>query len=301
VETIDRAIRILAMLEKDARDEEGLLPVPGLNGNYREAANRHSAYFDDEGAYIKAEADAPVSQNAMFDRKGIQALYSKTEDKPAESAIKTWDDFYREIVHKYPQEEIVLSDQDKQDPRFHKVLEYMGGTLMLMRALGGKMINEEEIEEAILPLSSSSGHESFNSIGYMKSYWIPSPSGGIETKHELQRTEWHKLAYICDAARLTAMMRMGSKIYQQLMTSLFADADGLQLLEGASQNISAFAEDRLRCSPEQAKQLANVIMQGPDPYADKPLPLEVFYKQYRDQVPVVATPKKNKPKPPSAG
>ncbi|MCE9507549.1 MAG: hypothetical protein K8R48_04435 [Alphaproteobacteria bacterium] len=271
--------------------EEGYTPVDVLRGNYREAANQNGAYFDDKGNYVPVTQDAPIiEKDALIDRKGIQALYSKAAGKSAEPVIRTWDDFYREIVRNSSQEGFVLSEQDKQNPNFPKIMAHISDTLTVMHALEGAMTAGTNIQQLKKAARSFSG-TAFNELA-MKISW------GNGEYDEDGGTP--KIVYDYEAARLTTLMRMGARLYQKLTTSLSVDADGLQLLESISNNLSAFAEERLYCSPEQAKQLANVIMQGPDPYADKPLPLEIFYKQYQDQVSAPA-PKKNKPKPPAAG
>jgi hypothetical protein len=285
-------IRLIAALEKAFLAEQ-YTPVDVLRGNYREAANLNGAYFDDKGNYTVVTQDAPIiEKDALIDRKGIQALYGKAAEKPADSVIRTWDDFYREIVRNSSQEEIVLSDQAKQDPTLPKVMENISDTLIVMHALESKMISEKErlqLEKAAFSFSGNFFYELATKINWSNGETVYDEDGGTP-----------RIVYDYEAARLTTLMRVGARLYQKLTTSLSVDTDGLQLLESISNNLSAFAEERLYCSPEQAKQLANVIMQGPDPYADKPLPLEIFYKKYQDQVSAPA-PKKNKPKHPSAG
>src|SRR3990172_11236523 len=100
--TVDDAIALIAGLDKISLEVEGSAPVPGLNGNFRDIANLHSAYIDDQGNYVSLAQNQMIEKDAVFDRKGLQALYSKAAEKPAEPFIKTWDDFYREIVNKCP-------------------------------------------------------------------------------------------------------------------------------------------------------------------------------------------------------
>jgi hypothetical protein len=285
-DTVDEAIQAIAALEKELL-EAGYSPVPGLKGNYREAATLHGAYIDDQGNYIKMQEKAPLSKNVLFEGKDLKALYGKPENKPAETVIKTWDDFYREIVYNHPQENLVLSEQDQQDPQFPKIIKEISNTLKIMQALESKGAGNQ-MEKIVDSFSESAFYRAFEAVQWDKSGTEDSEGGK------------HKLVYDYEAALLTTLMRMGGKLYQQFTTSLSPPADTVQHLANVSESISTFVQRCFYFSHEKAKQLTNVIMQGPDPYTDKPLPLEVFFKKYQDLLPPAA-PKKNKPKPPSAG
>jgi hypothetical protein len=287
--TIGTALWALAKLEKEMQ-EDGYVPVPGLKGNYHEVANLHLAYFDDQGNYVSVAKDAPLAKDATFSRKSIQALYSKAAEKPADHFIGTWDDFYREIVYSHPLENLVLSDQDKQDPKFPHIMQEIADTLKVMHDIEHETMSKKErqvMEKEVLSFSGSAFYRAFDAVQWDKSGTKDSEGGK------------HKIVHDYEAALLTTLMRMGGKLYQQFTTSLSASPDTIHMLAEVGEAIETFARRCFYFSPEQAKQLAGVIMQGPDPYAGKPLPLEIFYKQHRDYF--VAEPKKNRPKPPSAG
>lgn len=279
----DEAIEVIAKIEK-ALLQEGYKPIPSLRGNYIEAANLNGGYINDKGEYVPVAKNELLDKDMTFTRKGISAMYSKAAEKPAGTEIKTWDDYYREIVR--PSEVLALSEKEQQNPKLEKLLGCIGDVLAMMHVLDGKMTVRAErqyLEKAARSFDAGDFYRLGAEISQSDGEY--DEDGGTP-----------KIVYDYEVARLTSMMRLGATLYQKLTASLSIDEDELKLLTHINQTLPVLAEERLYCSPEQARQLANVIMTGLDPYADKPLPLEVFYKRYMDQL---SSPKKNTPKPPS--
>jgi hypothetical protein len=266
---IDRAIQILARLEQVTKNEDGLLPVPGLKGNYREVANLHSAYIDDKGNYISVVKDKPLAKDATFNRKGIQALYSKATEKPAEPFIKTWDDFYRVIVNKYPPEALTRA------PLPDWFVKSSRGMMEDIKALVPKIRDPQaSLQEKLL--ARNYAH-----------------CGGVRID------DFPEAQYAYHVMQLTALMRAGNEVFRQLTASVSRSEENMLLLEEVGKTIRHFVrcqhEKDFAFSREQAEQLVNLMMQGPDPYADKPLPLEVFLDKYKNQLPPAAKSKPENP------
>ena len=192
---------------------DGLSPVPGLKGNYREFASQCGAYFDEKDKFISLKGGAPVIGEVLLKKEQLSEIYSQPENKTdAAAVLRTWDDYYREIFNKFP----LQSDTP---------------------------ISEQMIERVTL---------------------------------------------------LTLLMRSGGDIYNKFSTSATAEPETLQHLADVGAAIKSYAQNCMAFSPEQAKQLADIIMQGPDPYADKPLPMEEFIRQQKQQ-PKASPPKSYSP------
>ncbi|MCE9507548.1 MAG: hypothetical protein K8R48_04430 [Alphaproteobacteria bacterium] len=252
---IGAATCAIAELEKRIL-EEGHVPVAGLHGNYREAANLNGAYIDDKGDYIVVTKDEPViTKDALIDRKGIQAMYSKAAEKPAEeSFIKTWDDFYRVIVHKYPPEALACTPLPEW---FVKCSREMIGEV---NDLNLKVRDPHASLQEKLLARNCAHCRGVKADGFMEA------------------------EYAFHVVQLTALMRAGSEVFRQLPDSLARSAENMELLKEIGETIRHFVtiqhSKNFRLPPEQAEQLVNIMMQGPDPYADKPLPLEEILGKY---------------------
>jgi hypothetical protein len=275
--------------------ELGYVPVPSLHGNYREVATLHGAYFDEQGNYIETKENTPLSENVLLERKDLNALYSKSSER----AIKTWDDFYCEIVHKYPQEDLVLSDEDKQGSSLQKVMKQVTTTLNIMHSsavhsrdnnMGDE--NERQQLQRVIDLYSGDAVYRLCNAEVLSTLYPPEPYAA--GKHD------EMIVYNYQAALLTALMRMGGNLYQQFTASISMETDILRMMSEISQAIESHAQKHFHLSAAQAKQLANVIALGPDPYADKTLPLKTILTQYQEQTSRTAA-KNNNLKPPSAG
>jgi len=268
--TTDEAIQLIAEIEKRLLKEE-YTPVDILRGNYREAANLNGAYFDDKGNYTAVTQDEPIiKKDAMLDRKGIQALYGKAAEKPAEPVIKTWDDFYREIVNTYPQAIIAYDNY----PKGIVAYDISDGLPSQCVESSKLLLKKLDAFDKTMTDSKASLQEKQSIIKDISYY-----GGGPIVNPAV-------VGYTHYVTKLTALLRAGGKLYHELLTSISGSTETIQLLSDIADTISATVahhENLLAVSPERVKQLVNIMMQGPDPYADKPLPLEVFLDKYKEQ------------------
>jgi hypothetical protein len=287
-EDTGNAILFISQLDKTLMNlADNFSPVSGLSGNYREAANLHGAYFDDKGNYISIAKDKPLVKDATFNRKGIQAMYSKAADKSTEAVIGTWDDFYREIVNTYPQAIIAYNNY----PKGIVAYDISNGLSSQCVESSKLLLKKLDAFDKTMTDNKASLQEKQSIIKAISYY-----GGGPIVNPAV-------VGYTHYVTKLTALLRAGGKLYHELLTSISGPTETIQLLSDIADTIGATVahhENLLAVSPEHVKQLINIMMQGPDPYADKPLPLEVFLDKYKDQV-FAPTPKKTKPKPPSAG
>jgi hypothetical protein len=73
---------------------------------------------------------------------------------------------------------------------------------------------------------------------------------------------------------LTSLLRTGEEIYRGIPADSLLKPENVNMLILLRNAIFHFAQKRFGLSGQQAKQVANLITKGPDPYEDKSLPLE---------------------------
>lgn len=239
VESMESAIRKIMTLEAIVNLGS---PVPGLEGNYREVVRQSSSlYFDDKGDLVSAKNGVDAERDAFLTKEKLDKIYGKSEEK-AEAAIETWDDFYREIVRKKR-----LPAGKRASGKLRELISDFNQKLGIEKI--SKISTTAELQEA---------------VGNIKGAVL----ADVASKPD------YAVYYHYNVMILTALMRTGGNVYDKFSTSASASPETLQLLSDIGKSIDSFAQKGLALSPEQSKQLANLIMQGPDPHADKPLPLE---------------------------
>jgi len=235
---------ILKLMEKEKEPGFGD-PVPGLEGNYREVVRQSSeVYFDDKGNLKSAKKGVSSKDDVFLTKEKLEKIYNKAEKKKQleASEISTWDDFYKEIVRK------------KRLPANKEVSKELHGLISdFNKRLGPEKLSaistREDLQEA---------------MGNIKGADLAERAGDPN----------YAVYYHYNVMILTALLRTGGNVYNDFSTSASASQKTIELLADIGSSIENFAQRGLALPPEKAKQLANLIMQGPDPYADKPLPLE---------------------------
>jgi hypothetical protein len=265
---LEGAIRLIASFNRILTTiEEGYSPVPGLSGNYREAAYLNAAYIDDKGNYIPVSEDTLITGNAALESSGIKAMYNKAASRWDISAVRSWGDFYSLIVARH---DISASVEFINAP---------DSTWFVARCR--EMLKDAKEFERKMTDSTLSLREKQKALKSIV-------CAGVKTKDH-PNPEYHYYA-----AQLTALMRAGSKVYSQCLTPASSSPETFQLLSDIGEAIRSFAGEnrRLSLGKKMSKEIADLIVQGPDPYADKPLPLEVILSKY------TAAPQKPEPKQP---
>lgn len=257
-------IQTIANAERIMLESADCEPVPGLRGNYREVAKSQGIYLDDDGNVLTVNKDTRVAANAIFDRQGLNKIYGdKPQEQPAVPVVATWEDFYRDVVNN--PDRIRFPGTPLFSPKATNAL--LGGVKELQQTITTDWRSRSEKRQAILDLSRISCPD-----------YYPD------------------LLYHFNVVVLTSLMRAGTDLYRQFSSSaVLLQKDAVQSLSDVGSAINTFAQQRFGLSPERAQKIADIIMQGPDPYADKPLPLQAWIVQQQALTPPPAVPRKKMP------
>ncbi|MBI3440248.1 MAG: hypothetical protein HY052_00300 [Proteobacteria bacterium] len=226
------AVKYLARRERNLLSC-GCTPVLELKGNYRDVANLEGWIFNDRGECIPIGKDTLVTSDALFKRDALDAIYgSKTKESDSAPVIATWDDFYREIVNK------TESALKPNETTGNNKSDYLKRFRQAMRDTSLSFKQKEDLLSEI------------RSLGWVGNNSDPTVYRGTVTL-------------------LTELLRAGGELYQQFATSVPAEPETLRLLKTLGESVVFVARTRLDLPATTAEQLAKLIVQGPDPYADK--------------------------------
>jgi hypothetical protein len=253
VTSLEEAIREIATAERDRATDARCVPVPGLEGNYRDFAAKAGGYFDEKDNFVSVKGDATLTKDVFLSRGELEKMY-KADDAPApvakEPPISTWKDYYREVVRKYPLGKTILIGEV---------------SLKTVKILEQQLMDEN--------LSCSHKKRLLENIQYID----------VDPAIAPRRSYYHYNVMV-----MTALLRAGGKAYGDFASSTSVNPETLRFLSLMKDTIEFFAPLLVKVLPAQAKQMANIIAQGPDPYASQPLPLEkAFMKKPAAAKPVV--------------
>lgn len=257
------AVSSLARLEKQMREQPQLFEaVPELRGNFRDLASLQKLHFDDNGNCIPIGKKTLVASEALFKRETLDALYGEEKKESAEMpSILTWDDFYRDVVNKKgalskADLQKIVTDGWSEESRVCQ--KFIRDSHEMMRVL-------KELHQTILDGSAPS----------KKSIVFPNPQFPM-TDPDLARSAVYQYRVMA----LTSLLRAGGELYQKFTSTIPADPQVIGILASLGKSAHSIACNQLDFPARVADDIVNIITQGPDPYAGKPLPLEEALERY---------------------
>lgn len=292
----------LREFEQSRRETEKFVPVECAPPTYKGFANRNGIHFDDAGNVFTVETEQPLAKDVFMNRKSLDALFHKAEQKPIES----WQDVYDELVNKWPDEWTVMPQE--QQPLQNKLSDAFNGASNAETPAPASVPAEEAPAEKTpiaqprpVTLEDLAQDPAYAEFAYHARAMVkdlqkvPELLFGTQANKPkamnvrlsgqrdimFDASSKAKLAQrLADASMLVALMRAGAAAYADVFSGKQPmDTQHLEIIGKVGEACAEIAEKRFGLSPEQAKKVADVLSKGADPFGPA-LPIETLFEKF---------------------
>lgn len=239
------------------------IPIEGARQTYRKFANRYQLHFDVDGRTFNVAEDNRIVHDTFMNSETLRHVFNTPKSVP----VNNWEEFYTQVVRARAGENGALLASD--------ATQYAACEILLERA---RFLTSDRAG-AVQRAFESDGVSTYGRMQAVKDLFSTA-KGALIHDYGLDADVFGQITHITKASALVAVLRAGAKFYEEMVGNGAFDADNIKFMRELGRKCGEFYVRELGGTDDNAKSIADILMQGADPYGPE-LPLEKLLREYK--------------------